>query len=206
MPKIHEIAAHPFDHCFSDYVTDWSHVVVGVEGRGQTVDQMIEDICDEVSASTDDAQFPYGDHAYAQLRASLRESLRANARFWPADENGNEIDTDANPETDLPEEQPSYWFRITVASRALPIRLDNLDREDGTVLVLCDYPEAAREDRSIDGTHWEVSDGTLAYAITFDRPGLVAELQAEGYDVDTSEYSEPTAEDMARLAALHADE
>lgn len=39
-----------------------------------------------------------------------------------------------------------------------------------------------------DGSSWEV-DGTLVYNIVYDRPSLVQDLRAEGYDLDLSEYT-----------------
>ena len=38
---------------------------------------------------------------------------------------------------------------------------------------------------------------SVAYASILARPGLVADLTREGYDVDDSEYSDPGEEDLA---------
>lgn len=75
---------------------------------------------------------------------------------------------------------------------AMKIKLDNQDHTDGMVLVTCADKDAARDDQSIDGNNWECPrDMDIAYAIISDRPGLVAELEKQGYDVNTDEYSEP---------------
>jgi hypothetical protein len=83
----------------------------------------------------------------------------------------------------------------------LAIKLDNLDKTDGSVSVYCHDVIGAKDDQSIDGSRWEACGSDLAYAIITDRPGLVAALEAEGYEVDDSEYCEPDAEEFARLAA-----
>jgi hypothetical protein len=72
------------------------------------------------------------------------------------------------------------------------IKLDNMDRDDGSVLVTCEDSDVAEEHHSIAGSNWEApSDMTGAYAIISDSPDLVAELEKEGYDVDSSEYCWP---------------
>ena len=73
----------------------------------------------------------------------------------------------------------------------MKIKLDNLDKDDGTVTVYCDDKPAAVHDQSIDGAMWEApADLDVAYACISDRPGLVADLKEEGYEVDTSAYWE----------------
>jgi len=75
---------------------------------------------------------------------------------------------------------------------AMKIKLDNLDRDDDSVLVTCEDKEAARDDQSIEGSHWECPrDMEGAYAVISDRPGLVEALEKEGYDVDASNYCPP---------------
>lgn len=202
MPHSLKISASLFDHCFSDFVADWTGIVIGVEGYGQTTDQMIEDVCAAVARETDDDRFPYGDYAYELLREALRDELAEDARFWPVDAAGHEVDTDANPDTELPEEQPSYWFRIKVERDPLAIRLSQSADDDGSVIVYCEDKRAAADDQSIDGSHWECpGDMNEAYAAITDRPTLVEELTAAGYDVDDSDYAAPTAEDMVRWSA-----
>ena len=78
------------------------------------------------------------------------------------------------------------------------IRISSSDDDDGSVLVECDDQEACRNDQSIEGSRWETPrDMDIGYASILDRKGLVAHLQAEGYEVDDSDYSEPTDEDLA---------
>ncbi len=72
------------------------------------------------------------------------------------------------------------------------IKLDNMDRDDGSVLVTCDDSSVKEEHHSISGSNWEApGDMTIAYAVITDEPDLVAKLEREGYQVDSSEYCEP---------------
>jgi hypothetical protein len=72
------------------------------------------------------------------------------------------------------------------------VKLDNLDRDDGTVLAWTSAQEA-QGDITIDGCRWEYPSDLEgdAYAILTDRPGLVRDLKQEEYDLDCSEYMEP---------------
>lgn len=75
----------------------------------------------------------------------------------------------------------------------MKIKLDNLDRDDGSVMITTEDREEAILDQSIHGARWEApGDLSVAYAIVDDRPFLLTALLAEGYDVDDSEYVEPT--------------
>ena len=74
----------------------------------------------------------------------------------------------------------------------MTIKLDNLDRDDGSVLITCNDQSAARDDQSIAGSHWEApGDMSIAYAIVCDHADLLADLEREGYSVDDSEYCAP---------------
>lgn len=83
----------------------------------------------------------------------------------------------------------------------MKIKLDNLSDRAGCVLVTSHDVAAARDDQSIAGSRWEVADGALAYAMPTDSFGLLAELKAEGYDVDDSEYSPPDEDPPWPLAS-----
>jgi hypothetical protein len=50
----------------------------------------------------------------------------------------------------------------------------------------------ANRHQTADGSSWETADdlGGLVYNITYDHPGLIADLESEGYDLDLSEYTE----------------
>lgn len=74
----------------------------------------------------------------------------------------------------------------------MKVKLDNLDRDDGTVLAWTGAQEA-QDDITIDGCRWEYPSDLEgdAYAILTDRPGLTRDLKQEGYDLDCSEYMEP---------------
>jgi hypothetical protein len=203
----HEIEVRWFDTCFPDYVTDFSGIVVGIQRNGQTRDELIEQVADEVYSLD---EFPLGDTAYDQLKQAVVDAIAMGPedRLWPVDtRTGTEI---KDPESDayqdaIEAEQPSAWFRVILTSRPMRIALDNQGsdyEQDGMVLVTCEDKAVAEDDRYIDGSTWECPrDMDSAYTSLVDRPTLVAELEAEGYEVDTSCYSAPTDEDMARFAA-----
>ncbi len=70
----------------------------------------------------------------------------------------------------------------------LKIKISNCDDEG--VLVTTEDKEGAEDDQSIDGCRWECPDDLHeAYAILSDRPSLLGDLEADGYDVDSSEYA-----------------
>jgi len=74
----------------------------------------------------------------------------------------------------------------------MKIKLDNMDKDDGTVTVYCDDKAAAIHDQSIEGSMWEApGDLDVAYACICDRPGLVEALEADGYEVNTEDYDAP---------------
>ena len=52
--------------------------------------------------------------------------------------------------------------------------------------------EWADSDQTIDGSSWETARDMpgFAYTIICNRPGLVAELEAEGYRLNLSQYHE----------------
>lgn len=78
----------------------------------------------------------------------------------------------------------------------MKISLDNLDRDDDSVLAVCNDQVAARHDQTIAGCRWEApGDMDIAYAIIQDHPGLVAELEKEGYDLVLDSYASPDEPD-----------
>lgn len=98
---------------------------------------------------------------------------------------------------------------------------ERIDRPDGVTIVLetSDYdpfqitahiqdPIAdawADAHGSLDGGTWECCDGPdFVYDILYWRPGLIEELQAEGFDLDCSQLYEPGEEETA--IATHAGE
>ena len=106
------------------------------------------------------------------------EGLNVHARecddreCCPADESDDETDSEDRPE----------------------IKLDNLDRDDGSVLVTMSCPNAgqiARDRQSIGDSRWEAprDDPDFAYAVISDAPDLVAQLERDRYDVKTDEYA-----------------
>ena len=75
----------------------------------------------------------------------------------------------------------------------MKIKLDNLDRDDGLVLVMADWKDAEL-DQSIEGSMWE-HDGDFAYAYISDHSDLINSLRKQGYDLDLLEdYCEPDDE------------
>jgi hypothetical protein len=218
MTKTYTIEATQFDICYSDYVTDWTGIVVGVERGGQTLEDLIEQATDEAYGHDD---MPCGDSVYEKLEAAITDAIGTRLegwRFWPVDDSGNEIRDEGlcvpcegngyingaecavcsgTGGPGIPEEQPSMWFRVVVTSEPMVIRLSNSDDDDGAVLVMCDDPGACDDDQTIDGSSWETpSDMSEGYTMLQDRPSLVAELEAQGYEVDDSGYSAPDDEDM----------
>lgn len=193
MPKQHTISATWFDTCYPDYVTDMSGIVVGIGRYGQTRAELVEQAVDE---AYEDDDMPCGEHVHALLTEAIEVVVPdegPNWRFWPVDDTGNEI---RDPDAEIPDEQPSAWFRISIESEDLEISLRTTDNDDGSVMVDCADGGAAAYDQYIDGCTWESLENGSAYTILTDRPTLVAELTAEGYDVDCSEYSEPDEEDL----------
>lgn len=76
--------------------------------------------------------------------------------------------------------------------------------DDGMVVLYCSDKEAARDDQSVLGSHWEMpGDMTDAYACVSDRTDLVTALEADGWDVDASEWSAPDAQDFAFWSAKY---
>lgn len=75
---------------------------------------------------------------------------------------------------------------------AFEVKLTNVDDDTGSVLVVCSDQRVKEEQQSIAGSNWEApGDMDIAYAIVCDAPDLVASLEAEGYNVDQSEYCSP---------------
>jgi hypothetical protein len=86
------------------------------------------------------------------------------------------------------------------------IYLDNLDYDDGMVTVHISGPGAAawaKHDQSIQGSMWETDGDDFAYSIIMDSPTLVEELTKDGYNVDDSEYSAPTLEELQALDPMN---
>lgn len=72
------------------------------------------------------------------------------------------------------------------------ISLDNLGRTDGNVLIICEDQDVKELQQSVGGSNWEApNDMNIAYAVVTDAPGLVKDLESEGYQLDTSEYWQP---------------
>ena len=82
------------------------------------------------------------------------------------------------------------FFRLEIPERdesKLHIKLTNAD--EGMVTCWCDDKAGALADQTIMGTRWEgPADMLGAYAEILDASDLVKALEAEGYEVDDSEY------------------
>ena len=85
------------------------------------------------------------------------------------------------------------------------VHLDNLEDRDGAVMASVSGKGArawAENQQSIGGSSWEgAGDDHYAYAMPTDHPGLVAELEKEGYELDLSEYTPPTPEEQESNSA-----
>lgn len=81
--------------------------------------------------------------------------------------------------------------------------LDNTGgQEDGFVTVHVNEPGAgewADDDGSINGSNWEADSSDFAHAVIGDEPGLVSKLEAEGYNVDDSDYYEMDESEWSEL-------
>jgi hypothetical protein len=76
------------------------------------------------------------------------------------------------------------------------------DDDDGMVTLYCSDREAARDAQSVLGSRWEAPrDMDAAYACVTAMFDLVPQLEADGYDVDASEWSPPDAQDFAFWSA-----
>lgn len=101
---------------------------------------------------------------------------------------------------------PSEWnedeMRAWPERGKMRISLDWSDDDDGMINVTADCQDAARDDQSIEGSHWECpGDMDIGYASIMARPGLLADLEKE-YEVDSSMYGcDADEEDYARWSA-----
>lgn len=107
------VNARHFDICHSDYVCDWRDTVVGIPLMGQTASQMADEVIQELNARMDFDEEWEG-ITDEQIRVAILECLKPEARFWPCDDSGNEIETDDPEDPRLQSEQPCAWFRLTV--------------------------------------------------------------------------------------------
>lgn len=107
--------------------------------------------------------------------------------FVWAEEERDEGEEEAEEEEE--EETPAIKLKIKLTN--VEELVDGLpEMEPGMVTCWCDNKELALLDQTIQGTRWEgPADMLGAYAVIMDKPSLVEELEAEGYDVDDSEYS-----------------
>jgi hypothetical protein len=74
------------------------------------------------------------------------------------------------------------------------VHLDNMDQAEDAVVAFVDGPGAtawAKDDQTISGSRWESDGPDFAYAILSDHPGLLAELEHEGYELNLDAYSPP---------------
>lgn len=119
------------------------------------------------------------------------ESLSSDLLRWSSELESCGLTKSAALPLDLAEEIMSDDEEIDTDghSSRLKIKIENTDSDPNSVLVLTDDVVGAENDQSIMGSNWEVSDGTLAYALISDEEGLIEKLEASGYDVDASEYS-----------------
>jgi len=84
-----------------------------------------------------------------------------------------------------------FWWLVEKAT--FKISLDNLDDDEGGVMIECNSQILATHDQSVAGAMWECASDMpgFAYACAGDRPGLVEELENEGYIVNDDNYCPP---------------
>ena len=167
-----------------------SHIVEGFTKSGW-MDLPVSNLMDIASQIRSQSDFDYyikeaGLHTNNPYNKKARNFILAllNERTAQDDEwDDGEIDPDLNP----------------------TIFLDNTgDQEEGFVTIHANEPGAGiwaeDYDGSIMGSNWEADGPDFAYAIIMDEPGLVEKLQAEGYNVDDSQYYEMDESEWAELA------
>lgn len=68
----------------------------------------------------------------------------------------------------------------------------NLDNQGEALTATVSGPGAAewaKFQQSIAGSHWEADSDGFAYAMPEDHPGILAEIEAEGYVVNDDAYA-----------------
>lgn len=155
MAKRYEVTATYQDTCFSDYVPN--HRWFGVPLNGQTREQIADDIVEELNSA--DYGIVPDDVSDEQIRNAVIACLRADARFWPVDSSGNEIETTDSDDPRLQEEQPYAWFtldfeEIDDAGNAMPLG-HTWRSDDG---VQCDW----HDDSDIDHDTGDASRCTFS--------------------------------------------
>lgn len=94
-----------------------------------------------------------------------------------------------------------FWHLVEKAP--FKIELDNLDDDEGGVMVYCNSKILAVHDQSVAGSHWECApDMPVAYACAGDHPNLVKELEDEGYIVNDDNYCSPDEEEEVTACPL----
>jgi hypothetical protein len=80
------------------------------------------------------------------------------------------------------------WIDGIQGQSRLTVYLDNQSTDGVTASVHGAFAELwAEHQQSIDGSSWECDP---VYTMLVDRPGLVSDLRAEGYELDLTEYCE----------------
>lgn len=93
-----------------------------------------------------------------------------------------------------------FWWLVEKAT--FKISLDNLDDNEGVVMIECNSQILATHDQSVAGAMWECpSDMTTAYAMPCDHPNLLKDLIEEGYIVNDDNYCPPDPPEPATCPA-----
>lgn len=93
--KRYDVRVIASDHCQSSYLQygpSDDRIVLGAEPRqnGSTLAMLIEDLKDDHDSQSDNAPI---DLPWSEIEASIREHYRADARFLPTDDDGNDHGT-----------------------------------------------------------------------------------------------------------------
>lgn len=91
------------------------------------------------------------------------------------------------------------------------IKLENSDDDPLQIIATITGPHAddfAEAQGSLDGGTWERDggDGMFVYDVLYWRPGLIDELEKEGYKLDRTEYSEPDEDEIAEAKRKREEE
>lgn len=162
----------------SSYEPTWSHHV------SQYAPWFYDDLADVASSA--------GTSRMALIHGLCSSDPRARARVY--------VDIAGHFGADEFDPYPQDWTESEAKDwpdrGKVEIRISTNDDDDGMVTLYCDDVEAARDAQSVLGSRWLISDGSLAYASVCKQPDLVAALEADGYDVDSSEWCPPDDQDF----------
>ena len=106
------VTARLFDTCHSDYVLNWSGIVVGVGLAGQTVDEIADEVANDACYDSIEDESLLDLFTDADVRAAVVACIKPGSIFWPLDDHATEIHTTDLDDERLQQDQPCAWFRL----------------------------------------------------------------------------------------------